>query len=83
MDINLSKTAETKIRRIAKSRGRDIADVAGELLEERVLEIELDKPPQKTLADMSGMFYGGPGDTAERSSEILRAEFGVEKAVPK
>ena len=52
-------------------------DVAGLLLDEKVGELTVPAAKQKKLSDMAGMFYGGPGDTAERASELLRAEMGL------
>ena len=77
MDVNVSKTTEQRIREIAKSKGQQSADLAGALLEGAVEQLSLNEPPRrKTLADLTGIFYGGPGDTAERASEILRSELG-------
>lgn len=78
MDVNISKAAEARIREIAVSSGQDIADLAGSLLEDAVNRIPTSgSGRKKTLSDLTGMFYGGPGDTAERASEILRAEMGL------
>ncbi|MEQ1605117.1 MAG: hypothetical protein ABL999_09625 [Pyrinomonadaceae bacterium] len=77
MNVNVSEVTEIRIREIARSRGEDVADVAGSLLAEKVSELTPSAKKQKKLCDMSGMFYGGPGDTAERASEILRAEMGL------
>lgn len=76
MNVNISEVTEIRIREIALSRGEDVADVAGSLLAEKVGEITPISKKRKKLSDMAGMFYGGPGDTAERASEILRAEMG-------
>lgn len=78
MDVNVSKAVETRIREIAKRSGQDIADLAGSLLEDAVNRVPAKRSAKgKTLSDLTGMFYGGPGDTAERASEILRAEMGL------
>lgn len=77
MNVNISETTEVKIKEIASLRGEDVADVAGLLLDEKVGELGSAPPKRKKLSDMAGMFYGGPGDTAERHSEILRAEMGL------
>lgn len=77
MNINISESTETRIKEIALSRGEDVADVAGSLLAEKVGELTSINKKRKKLADMAGMFYGGPGDTAERASEILRAGMGL------
>ena len=77
MNVNVSETTESRIREIASHRGEDVADVAGLLLDEKVSELAPPSPKRKKLSDMAGMFYGGPGDTAERHSEILRAEMGL------
>lgn len=78
MDVNVSKAVESRIREIAKSSGQDIADLAGSLLEDAVNRVPTSRSvKRKTLSDLTGMFYGGPGDTAERASEILRAEMGL------
>lgn len=77
MDVNVSKTTEQRIREMAKRNGQNSADLAGALLDRAVERIPASEPTKrKTLADLTGIFYGGPGDTAERASEILRAELG-------
>jgi len=77
MEVTVSKSTQSKIRLMAKQRGRSVEDMAGELLDEKITEIEVEKPKRKTLTDLKGMFHGGPGDTAARASEILRAEMGL------
>lgn len=77
MNVKVSETTEIRIKEIAAQRGADVASVAGVLLDEKIGELGVVAPRQKTLADMAGIFYGGPGDTAERASEILRAEMGL------
>jgi len=77
MNVNISEVTEIRIRELALSRGEDVADVAGSLLDEKISELAPRTKKRKKLSDMAGMFYGGPGDTAERASEILRAEMGL------
>lgn len=77
MEVVISENTKSKIRQIAEQKGRSVETVAGELLDEKITEIELEKPRRKTLADLKGMFHGGPGDTAARASEILCAEMGL------
>lgn len=78
MDVNVSEKTENRIRQLAEGIGRDPADLAGSLLDEAVRELATTETTgRKTLSDLTGMFYGGPGDTAERASEILRAEMGL------
>ncbi len=77
MDVNISKKTEKRILEIARQKGQESADVAGALLEGAVERIPAaGQGRRKTLADLTGIFYGGPGDTAERAPEILRAELG-------
>jgi hypothetical protein len=77
MDVNISKKTEQRILEIAKQNGQEGADVAGALLEGAVERIPSSvHGRRKTLADLTGIFYGGPGDTAAKATEILRAELG-------
>lgn len=76
MIVNVSEKAEIKLREIALQRGQDVADLAGVIIE-KGLESEEHRPKgRRKLSDMAGMFYGGDENTAERASEILRAEMG-------
>ena len=77
MNVNVSETTEIRIKEIASQQGEDVANVAGLLLDEKIGELGLAASKKKGLADMTDMFYGGPGDTSERASEILRAELGL------
>lgn len=78
MNVHVSEKTENRIRELAESRGQDAADLAGSLLDEAVHEMVSTAPDKhKALSDLTGIFYGGPGDTAERASEILRAEMGL------
>lgn len=78
MNVHVSEKTENHIRELAESRGQDAADLAGSLLDEAVHVMNSTaSDKRKTLSDLKGMFYGGPGDTAERASEILRAELGL------
>lgn len=78
MIINVSALTETRIRELAESSGQDAADLAGSLLDEAVQNrVRTSSKGRKSLSDLTGMFYGGPDDTSERASEILRAEMGL------
>lgn len=77
MDVNVSKQTESRIQQIAQDRGQDAADFAGAILEEQLHVIESRPTGRMKLSDLSGMFYGGDGKTAENASEILRA--GIKK----
>lgn len=78
MNVHVSEKTKNRIQELAESRGQDAADLAGSLLDEAMQEmISTVSDKRKTLSDLKGMFYGGPGDTAERASEILRAEMGL------
>jgi hypothetical protein len=78
MDVNVSEKTENRIRELADKTGQDAADFAGSLLDEAVQDRAVtSQKGRKSLSDLTGMFYGGPGDTSERASEILRAEMGL------
>jgi len=77
MEVIVSKNTRSKIRQMAKQTGRTVEEMAGSLLDEKITEIKIEKPKRRTLADLKGMFDGGPGDTAARAPEILRAEMGL------
>lgn len=78
MEVIISKSAQSKIRQMAKEKGRSVEAMAAELLNEKITEIELEKPRRKTLEDLTGMFSSEkPVDTSSRASEILQAEMGL------
>ena len=64
-----------KLRELAGKRGVNVADLGGELIE-KTLARESPIRGRKKFSNMSGMFYGGDENTAERAPEILRAELG-------
>lgn len=76
MNVNLSEKTETRLREIALQRGEDAADIAGVMIEEGLERESSKSHGRKKLSDMAGMFYGGDENTAERASEIIRAELG-------
>jgi len=75
MDVNISESTERKLRELAGKRGVNVADLGGELIE-KTLARESSVLGRKKFSAMSGMFYGGDENTAERAPEILRAELG-------
>lgn len=76
--ITLTEKAERLIRERASEQDMGLAEVASDLLEEKVREEfpdydesdEQDSP--HPLLKLAGMFSSGKTDTAERHSEILR-----------
>lgn len=76
MNVNLSEKAESKLREIARQRGKDAADIAGVFIEEGLARESHGANGRKKLSEMAGMFYGGDEDTAEMASEIMRADLG-------
>ena len=76
MNVNLSEKIETRLREIALQRGEDVSDLAGAMIEKGLEHESYKGKGRRKLSDMAGMFYGGHEDTAERASEIMRAELG-------
>jgi len=79
MDITISVSEKTEhvIREKAEENGRDLADFAGDLLEEKVKEEypeEIDIEGPHPLLKFAGMFSSGKTDTSERMHEILYSE---------
>ena len=75
MDVNISESTERKLRELAGKLGVNVADLGGELIEKTSAR-ESSVLGRKKFSAMSGMFYGGDENTAERAPEILRAELG-------
>ena len=76
MNINLSEKTESKLREIARQQGKDVADLAGVMIEEGLAREPNRSNGRRKLSEMAGMFYGGDEDTAERASDTMRAELG-------
>lgn len=82
--ITISDIAVENIQE--KAKGRSVDDFVEEFIEENFANgsaadnlsgIEKKPSRKRNLSDLAGMFSGGPGDTAERAPEILRAEMGI------
>lgn len=76
MDITISiseKTAQI-IQHKAAENGKNVAEFAKDLLEEKVEEAFKNQSGKKKLSDLAGMFYGGDGKTSRNAKEILRSE---------
>ena len=74
MNVNVSENIENKLIDIAKQNGKEVADFAGVLLEEKTVELLQTPPRKKKLSDLAGIFYGGDGNTAENAEKILISE---------
>ena len=76
MEITITisgKTAEI-IQHKAAENGKDAADFAKDLLEEKLSETIQNQSSRKKLSDLAGIFYGGDGKTSANAKEILRSE---------
>lgn len=76
--ISVSEKTERIIREKAKENGKDVADFAANLLEEKVEEdfpqkVE-EEPYENPFTPFIGMFSSGKTDTSERMHEILYSE---------
>lgn len=65
-------TTKERLHQLVEQLSDDEASAALTLLEDQLT----DTPGSAPLPDFFGMLHSGKGDMAERSSEILRAEFG-------
>lgn len=76
MDITISVSEKTGrlIQHKAKENGKDVADFAKDLIEEKLAESIQSQPRQKKLSDLAGIFYGGDGKTSTNTKKILRSE---------
>lgn len=74
MNVNVSEKVENGLKDLALRNGRTVEDLAGDLLEEKLVEVIEKQPRKKKLSDLAGMFYGGDGKTSENAQEILRSE---------
>jgi len=76
MEITITISEETGkfIRMKAEERDMGLADLAGDLLEEKVKEefTSQDTAGRDALLRMAGMFSSGKTDTSSRYKEILR-----------
>ena len=52
------------------------ASLPGDKSETPLVNVGQTSPAAKWLLSMAGRYSGGPGNTAARADEILRAEFG-------
>ena len=76
MEITITisgKTAEI-IQRKAAENGKDAAEFAKDLLEDKLAETVQNQPNKKKLSDLAGIFYGGDGKTSANAKEILHSE---------
>lgn len=72
--ITVSEKTESKLRELAQQSGKDLAEVAVDIIERNIGSKH--SKGRKNLSDMAGMFSSGVRDTAKNASEILRAELG-------
>ncbi|MEP6900885.1 MAG: ribbon-helix-helix protein, CopG family [Actinomycetota bacterium] len=76
MEITITisdKTAEL-IQHKAEENGKNVADFAKDLLEEKLQETIQNQRRKKKLSELAGIFYGGDGKTSENAQEILMSE---------
>lgn len=65
-------TTKERLHQLVEQLNDDEASAALVLLQDRVAG----EPSSAPLPEFFGMLHSGQGDLAERSSDILRAEFG-------
>jgi hypothetical protein len=74
--ITISGKTEEKLSELAKKNGKDVADVAVGLLDEKIeeefAEASGEEEYENPFAPFTGMFSSGKTDTSERMEELLR-----------
>lgn len=74
--ITISGKTEEKLSELAKKNGKDVADVAVGLLDEKIEEDFAEPVNEEEWVNpfekITGMFSSGKTDTSERMSELLR-----------
>jgi hypothetical protein len=72
--ITISGKVEEKLSELAERDGKDVADVAVGLLEEKIEEdfAEPRDEGENPFTPFTGMFSSGKTDTSERMQELLR-----------
>lgn len=78
--IQISESLAQQLEAIARQENRSVDDVAAEILEHHLSDVTTDAAPPGTLAALiqaakAADLHSGYTDTAERSREILNAEY--------